>query len=53
MKLYVMECHLCGYERSSDDDGRMFHPACACLTPDCDGESGDECGEVLLCDECL
>lgn len=51
--LEVLECHLCGYQRSSNDDGRRFKPGCACLTPGCDGESGDECGEILLCFDCV
>lgn len=48
-----MECELCGYQRLRAGEGRVFEAACACLTPGCDGESGDECVEILLCFECL
>lgn len=53
MRLLILECHLCGYERLASEDGRFFDDACACLTPGCDGESGDECEEILLCSECV
>lgn len=37
---------------------RYFPPeflwrGCECLMPGCEGDSGDECGEILLCSECV
>lgn len=43
------ECALCGRLAPSTS----LRAACACLMLGCDGESGDECAEILLCTECV
>lgn len=49
----ILECEDCGYERSSEQDGRRFHRYCtSCmeLEGNCDCEDADF---ELLCDNCV
>ena len=45
----IIECDHCGYSRSSDEDGQMFHEVCAiCYQESCP----TPVAEVLICDDC-
>jgi len=47
---FIIECDNCGYSRSSDADGRMFHEVCAiCYNDSCPTLIGD----VVICNECF
>lgn len=50
MALTVLECENCGYARTSEEDGRMYHDVCSiCYSETCH----TPVGEALICDECL
>lgn len=46
----IIECDNCGYSRSSEQDGQMFHEVCAiCYGEECPTPIGD----VSICNECF
>lgn len=46
----IIECDNCGYERSSEQDGRMFHEVCGiCYNEECETPIGD----TVICSECF
>lgn len=46
----VLECDACGYKRTSEEDGRMFHEVCTiCYSEECK----TPVGEALICHECF
>jgi hypothetical protein len=46
----ILECIECGYERSTEQDGRTFHDVCRiCYSEECK----TPVGPVDLCDECF
>ena len=47
--LSIIECDNCGYSRSSEEDGRMFHEVCGiCYLEQCP----TPVTEVNICDQC-
>lgn len=47
---FIIECDKCGYNRSSEQDGQMFHGACGiCYQENCDTPTY----LVELCHDCF